>query len=619
MNLVSLKTQLFIAFSLMVLPLVAVVWAYMELQNDVPLALQKQEEIGEIRATALKVQRDVIDLQRNVLIFKENASVGSIEKFQYLYGSISERVLALSARTLSEEGRSGLGEISEHLAEYRNNFLLVVSLRKQRDALVDEVLSFEIEAQGVSSEDISLSIANSKNAILQYFLTSNSEFISVFKTGLRRDRKYVLTKIQDSEVQASLLKQLDQYERAFLGITSITRNYIYLINVVMAGSANEILFLSSDVVDRLNEQQSEAYKTTVQQVSERVDTSLYLTGVSAVLMLGMVFYFFGLIARPIERMTEVFNSLAKGESVGRIPGLDREDEIGKMAAAANVFRDKNDQTTQLLNESQQLVEQQKVLNDALFHEKKRVERALAVRSEFLANMSHELRTPLNSVIGFTARLLKNSDHLGERYRDSLETIARNGQHLLAMINDILDLSKIEANKLEVAPEAVDIRQLCLDCIEQVEGLARDKHLELKVELDDNLGEIHTDPTRISQILLNLLSNAIKYTHKGWVQVVLCQGEQSDSIMIAVADSGIGVASEDMKNLFERFEQFDERSQTKVGSGTGLGLAIVSKISKLLGAKIHVESNLGEGSRFSLNLPKHYQPVDSRVSNFPDHH
>jgi signal transduction histidine kinase len=90
-------------------------------------------------------------------------------------------------------------------------------------------------------------------------------------------------------------------------------------------------------------------------------------------------------------------------------------------------------------------------------------------------------------------------------------------------------------------------------------------------------------------------------------------------MIAVADSGIGVASEDMKNLFERFEQFDERSQTKIGSGTGLGLAIVSKISKLLGAKIHVESNLGEGSRFSLNLPKHYQPVDSRVSNFPDHH
>ncbi len=114
MNLVSLKTQLFIAFSLMVLPLVAVVWAYMELQNDIPLALQKQDDIGETQAMALRVQRDVIDLQRNVLIFKENASEGSIEKFQYLYASISERVLALSKLDLDDGGRESLNNISEH-------------------------------------------------------------------------------------------------------------------------------------------------------------------------------------------------------------------------------------------------------------------------------------------------------------------------------------------------------------------------------------------------------------------------------------------------------------------------------------------------------------------------
>ncbi len=606
MNLVSLKTQLFIAFSLMVLPLVAVVWAYMELQNDIPLALQKQDDIGETQAMALRVQRDVIDLQRNVLIFKENASEGSIEKFQYLYASISERVLALSKLDLDDGGRESLNNISEHLTEYRNNFLLVVSLRQQRDALVEEVLSFKIDETITKGEDISLSIANSKNAILQYFLTSNSEFISQFKTGLRRDRKYILTKIQNQDVQSSLLKQLDQYQRSFLGITSITRNYTYLINVVMAGSANEILFLSTEIVDHLNDLRGEAYASTVQQVSDRVDTSLYLTGGFAVLILAMVIYFFGLITHPIERMTAVFNSLAKGENIGQIPGLDREDEIGKMAAAANVFRDKNDQTNRLLHESQQLVEHQKVLNDALFHEKKRVESALAVRSEFLANMSHELRTPLNSVIGFTTRLLKKSDDLPERFRDSLETIARNGQHLLAMINDILDLSKIEANKLEVVSELVDIRQLCLDCIEQVEGLARDKGLQLKMELDDSLGEVYTDPTRVSQILLNLLSNAIKYTREGWVKVVLDQGESADWIAIEVQDSGIGVSPEDMKNLFQRFEQFDERSQAKVGSGTGLGLAIVSKISELLGAQVRAESELGIGSRFVLDLPRQHQ-------------
>ncbi len=472
--------------------------------------------------------------------------------------------------------------------------------------MVEEVLSFKIDETITKGEDISLSIANSKNAILQYFLTSNSEFISQFKTGLRRDRKYILTKILNQDVQSSLLKQLDQYQRSFLGITSITRNYTYLINVVMAGSANEILFLSTEIVDHLNDLRGEAYASTVQQVSDRVDTSLYLTGGFAVLILAMVIYFFGLITHPIERMTAVFNSLAKGENIGQIPGLHREDEIGKMAAAANVFRDKNDQTNRLLHESQQLVEHQKVLNDALFHEKKRVESALAVRSEFLANMSHELRTPLNSVIGFTTRLLKKSDDLPERFRDSLETIARNGQHLLAMINDILDLSKIEANKLEVVSELVDIRQLCLDCIEQVEGLARDKGLQLKMELDDSLGEVYTDPTRVSQILLNLLSNAIKYTREGWVKVVLDQGESADWIAIEVQDSGIGVSPEDMKNLFQRFEQFDERSQAKVGSGTGLGLAIVSKISELLGAQVRAESELGIGSRFVLDLPRQHQ-------------
>ena len=224
-----------------------------------------------------------------------------------------------------------------------------------------------------------------------------------------------------------------------------------------------------------------------------------------------------------------------------------------------------------------------------------------LKSDFLANMSHELRTPLNSVIGYTVRLLKKSENYDARQISSLNAIERNGKHLLAMINDILDLSKIEANKLELRFEKFVLHNLCENVIDQLQTNYLDKNLEFSFDfmLTKNT-EITSDPLRLSQVLINLISNSIKYTEQGWVK--LSVERNGNTVVFIIADSGIGIKDEDMKKLFNRFEQFDSDTRFNIGHGTGLGLAIVDNLTRLLGAQISAKSEYTVGSEFTVVLP-----------------
>nr|WP_252738355.1 ATP-binding protein [Saccharophagus degradans] len=315
-------------------------------------------------------------------------------------------------------------------------------------------------------------------------------------------------------------------------------------------------------------------------------------------MVVAAFYF--RISAPLDRLTSVFESLAEGTRRVHIPDINRKDEIGLLARAANVFRSKNDQTEALLVKTEQMVKEQTLLNEHLQEEKLRAERALSVKTDFLANMSHELRTPLNAIIGFTVRLLKKKDQLQNQQVNAMEVIERNGRHLLAMINDILDLSKIEANKLDLHIASVQLPQLCADIMGQISLTAEEKSLRIDYEYVD-VPVIQSDSVRLSQILLNLLSNAIKYTESGGVSVKIARNS-IDSITLTIADTGVGISEADQKKLFSRFEQFDDKTKFQVGKGTGLGLAIVANLCKILGIQVSVESTLGLGSCFTLVIP-----------------
>ncbi len=230
--------------------------------------------------------------------------------------------------------------------------------------------------------------------------------------------------------------------------------------------------------------------------------------------------------------------------------------------------------------------------------------ATVAKSRFLANMSHELRTPLNAIIGITEMVMEDAEDSGDRtLREPLERIARAGKHLLQLINDVLDLSKIEAGKLEVHYEPVDLASLVGDVIGEAETLAAKNGNRLVVECPPNIGAVHSDPTRLRQIILNLLSNACKFTENGSVSlsVARSRADGNDWISMRVDDTGIGMTSEQLGKLFQEFSQADSSTTRKYG-GTGLGLAISDRLCRLMGGSIDVKSEPGVGTTFSVRLP-----------------
>jgi signal transduction histidine kinase len=245
------------------------------------------------------------------------------------------------------------------------------------------------------------------------------------------------------------------------------------------------------------------------------------------------------------------------------------------------------------------------LNNArLFHEVEQKGRDLSAASEhksqFLANMSHELRTPLNAVLGYSELLADGLyGDMPDKSREVLERIQVNGKHLLGLINDVLDISKIEAGQLTLALEDYSLAAVVQSVVSATESLARTKGIEVKTDIPENLPVGRGDERRLTQVLLNLVSNALKFTDVGSVGV--CVKVVENEFKIAVKDTGPGIASEDQKKIFEEFQQVDNSSTRKKG-GTGLGLSISRRLVDLHGGRIDLDSTPGLGSTFSITLP-----------------
>ena len=245
-----------------------------------------------------------------------------------------------------------------------------------------------------------------------------------------------------------------------------------------------------------------------------------------------------------------------------------------------------------------------IQNARLFHEIEAKSQELAVasqhKSQFLANMSHELRTPLNAILGYTELIL--DDIYGEvpsKMRGVLERVQSNGKHLLGLINDVLDLSKIEAGQLTLSLADYSIKAVVHNVFAAVESLAQAKQLALKVDLPKDLPTARGDERRLTQVLLNLVGNAIKFTDKG--EVAIRASAANGAYTLSVCDTGPGIAPADQAKIFEEFQQADS-SATKKKGGTGLGLSIARKIIEMHGGRIWVESEVGHGATFSFTVP-----------------
>ena len=231
----------------------------------------------------------------------------------------------------------------------------------------------------------------------------------------------------------------------------------------------------------------------------------------------------------------------------------------------------------------------------------RIREADRLKTQFLANMSHELRTPLNSIIGFSRVILRGIDGpISELQQTDLTAIYTSGQHLLSLINNILDLSKIEAGKMELSIEPVDLRDIAKGVMSTAIALVKDKSVRLEQDVPEDLPTVMADQTRVRQIMLNLVSNAAKFTEQG--SITLRVTAYPKEVYIAVSDTGIGVAADKLNHIFEEFTQADASTTRRYG-GTGLGLAITKKFVEMHQGRLWVESQVGVGSTFTFTLPR----------------
>lgn len=261
--------------------------------------------------------------------------------------------------------------------------------------------------------------------------------------------------------------------------------------------------------------------------------------------------------------------------------------------ALQPFRTLADQAAIILSK-QQLLREIQAANEQL----RQLDR---LKTQFLANMSHELRTPLNSIIGFSRVILKGIDGpITTEQEEDLTSIYNNGQHLLRLINEILDMAKIEAGKMTLAYELVNVEEIVQNVLTSSRGLMVEKGLELRANIAPNLPLIEADPLRMRQILNNLLSNAVKYTDEGFVSLTVAR-EGDKHVRLTVHDSGIGISTQDFDKLFRAFEQVDSSTTRAVG-GTGLGLPITKWLVQMHQGTITVDSEIGRGSTFQVTLP-----------------
>ena len=346
------------------------------------------------------------------------------------------------------------------------------------------------------------------------------------------------------------------------------------------------------------------------------ETQVYATWIRAVVMaLAMVIIAITLavlhtilrylVLHPMHHLKDVSDSISRGNTELRAE-IDTEDEFNELADAFNRMlrhlTETQDQLREVNRELDQRVDQLAQLNLQLYE-------ANRLKSDFLANMSHELRTPLNSIIGFSD-VLKDLDSLTGKQRTYASNIEKSGRVLLEMINDILDLAKVEAGKMEVRPTTFDIVSIVSAQCDMVRSLSNEKNIDLTIASSEGFSEVYQDQTKIGQILTNLLSNAIKFTPEGGLVTVTIQPVSGDRFQLQVADTGIGIPENDQRVIFEKFRQssvvLDNDGLTREFAGTGLGLSIVKELCKLLGGEVAFASELGKGSTFVVTLPVSFE-------------
>ncbi|MCB1875261.1 MAG: HAMP domain-containing protein [Chromatiales bacterium] len=318
-------------------------------------------------------------------------------------------------------------------------------------------------------------------------------------------------------------------------------------------------------------------------------------GLLVVLNFLVIIFLLRWLTRPLTGLAEAMRRLAAHDYGVAVPYLAREDEIGRVARAIDVFKQNGLELTELQTSMERKIREQTA---DLIEARDAAEAGARAKSQFLATISHEIRTPMNGVLGM-AQLLETME-LDEDQRECVHTILESGREMMALIDDVLDFSHLDDEEMQLQLVAFDPQSLLEEVAETVRTAAQAKGLELRLKTRE-VPTVLGDPARLRQALSKVANNAVKFTPRGSVELLLASGEASQGrieLRFQVSDTGIGIADDQRESIFEAFQQVDQEN-TRAYGGAGLGLAITRRILKAMGGSIRLESQPGEGSRFEL--------------------
>ena len=336
-------------------------------------------------------------------------------------------------------------------------------------------------------------------------------------------------------------------------------------------------------------------------IQENKERTLFIVLIEIILSTFLSYIIGSKLTQMLTRLSEIATDIGKNRMI-EMPYLDKKDEIGILSNSMNQMQYDLKERNNKLKEFTSTLKKQK--NELILANK--------AKDDFLANMSHELKTPLNSINVISSVMMKNKNKsLSEEQVKNMTIINSCGNDLLYLINDVLDLSKLEAGEIELHCETIHFKQLIEDIHNMFQPMIEEKGLVFDVQYDDAIHLVYTDVQRVKQIIKNLLSNALKFTQKGKISLSIYN--ENENIKISVQDEGIGIAKEKLEHIFDRFKQADN-STTRQFGGTGLGLSICKQLAALLQGKLNVTSSINHGSTFTLVLPKNEHRIEISIQN-----